>query len=142
MEPWRFLAAKVRPMFAFLPLTMVATGFAIPFMAGRGWEAIAIGMMGAAAMYLAFLGVGAWAGATYPNLDRHSNAPPDVVLAFYLMFACLILQAAILSPVLAFSLALPAFGVMFAAFAVVFGFALMWAGIMAGGRALKKLELG
>ncbi len=141
VEPWRFLAAKVRPLLAFLPLTAVATGFAIPFVAGRGWEAIAIGMLGAAAMYLAFLGVGAWAGATYPNLDRHSNAPPDVVLAFYLMFACLILQAAVLAPVLAFSIASPLFGVIFAGFAVVFGFALMWGGIMAGGRALRKLEV-
>jgi hypothetical protein len=142
VEPWRYMWAKVRPLLAFLPLTVVATGFAIPFVAGRGWEAIAIGMLGAIAVYLAFLGVGAWAGATYPNLDRHSNAPPDVVLAFYLMFACLILQAAMLAPVLAFSIASPLFGVMFAGFAVVFGFALMWGGIMAGGRALRKLEVG
>ena len=142
VEPWRFLAAKVRPLLAFLPLTMVATGFAIPFVVGRGWEAMMIGMLGVVAIYLSFLGVGAWAGATYPNLDRHSNAPPDVVLAFYLMFACLILQAAILAPVLAFSVASPIFGVMFAAFAAVFGFALMWGGIMVGGRALQKLEVG
>lgn len=142
VEPWRFLAAKVRPLLAFLPLTMVATGFAIPFVDGRGWEAMVIGMLGTVAIYLSFLGVGAWAGATYPNLDRHSNAPPDVVLAFYLMFACLILQAAILAPVLAFSVASPIFGVIFAAFAAVFGFALMWGGIMVGGRALQKLEIG
>jgi len=142
VEPWRFLWAKVRPLLAFLPLTVVATGFAIPFVVGRGWEAIVIGMLGAVAIYLSFLGVGAWAGATYPNLDRHSNAPPDVVLAFYLMFACLILEAAILAPVLAFSMIYPVVGVMFAAGAVVFGFGLMWAGIMTGGRALKKLEVG
>jgi hypothetical protein len=142
VEPWRFLAAKVKPLLAFLPLTMVATGFAIPFVMGRGWEAMAIGMLGAGAVYFAFLGVGAWAGATYPNLDRHSNAPPDVVLAFYLMFACLILQALMLSPVLAFSLVSPGFGVLFAGFALVFGFILMWVGIMAGGRSIKKLEVG
>jgi hypothetical protein len=142
VEPWRFLAAKVRPLLAFLPLTMVASGLAIPFVLGRGWEAMAIGTMGAAAIYFAFLGVGAWAGATYPNLDRHSNAPPDVVLAFYLMFACLILQALMLSPVLAFSLVSPTFGVLFAGFALAFGFAIMWVGIMAGGRSLKKLEIG
>jgi len=34
VEPWRFLAAKVRPMLAFLPLTVVATGFAIPLHSG------------------------------------------------------------------------------------------------------------
>ncbi|UCC93500.1 MAG: hypothetical protein JSW25_02205 [Thermoplasmata archaeon] len=142
VEPWRYLAAKVRPLLAFLPLTMVATGFAIPFALGRGWEAMVIGMLGAAAVYFAFLGVGAWAGATYPNLDKHSNAPPDVVLAFYLMFACLILQALMLSPVLAFSLVSPTFGVLFAAFALAFGFIIMWVGIMAGGRSIKKLEVG
>jgi hypothetical protein len=142
VEPWRFLAAKVRPLLAFLPLTVVATGLAIPFVLGRSWEAMAIGMLGAAAIYFAFLGVGAWAGATYPNLDRHSNAPPDVVLAFYLMFACLILQAIMLSPVLAFSLVSPTFGILFASFALVFGFIVMWVGIMAGGRSIKKLEIG
>jgi hypothetical protein len=142
VEPWRFMAAKVRPLLAFLPLTVVATGFAIPFIAGRGPLAIAIGMVGATSIYLAFLGVGAWAGATYPHLDRHSNAPPDVVLAFYLMFACLLLQAAMLAPVLAFALASPAFGILYAVFALALGLALMYAGIMAGGRALKRLELG
>jgi len=142
VEPWRFLAAKVRPLLAFLPLTVVATGFAIPFVVGRGWEAMVIGMLGAAAVYFAFLGVGAWAGATYPNMDRHSNAPPDVVLAFYLMFACLLLQAAMLAPVLAFSLVSPGFGVLIALFTMVFGVALMWGGIMAGGRSLARLEIG
>jgi hypothetical protein len=142
VEPWRFLAAKVRPLLAFLPLTVVATGLAIPLVAGRGWVALAIGVLGATSVYLAFLGVGAWAGAAYPNLDRHSNAPPDVVLAFYLMFGCLILQAGMLAPVLAFAMVSPLFGVIFAGFAAAFGFALMWGGIMAGGRALRKLEVG
>ncbi len=142
VEPWRFMAAKVRPMLAFLPLTMVAAGLAIPFAIGRGWVAMAIGMLGAAAIYLAFLGVGAWAGASYPNLDRHSNAPPDVVLAFYLMFACLILQALMLAPVLAFAQVSPLYGLMFAAFAAGFGLIIMWVGIMSGGRALKRLEVG
>jgi hypothetical protein len=141
VEPSAFLAAKVRPLLAFLPLTVVATGFAVPFVVGRGWEAIVISMMGAVAIYLSFLGVGAWAGATYPNLDRHSNAPPDAVLAFYLMFACLLLQAAMLAPVLAFALVHPVLGLIYAAFAVVFGIALMWAGIAMGGRALKGLEV-
>jgi hypothetical protein len=47
-----------------------------------------------------------------------------------------------LSPVLAFSLVSPTFGVLFAGFALAFGFAIMWVGIMAGGRSLKKLEIG
>jgi hypothetical protein len=141
LEPWKFVAAKVRPLMAFLPLTMVCTGLAIPFVAGRGWEAMVIGMLGAGAVYMAFLGIGAWAGAAYPNLDRHSNAPPDVVLAFYLMFACLILQALMMGPVLAFSLASPVFGILFALLMLAIGWIIMWVGIMAGGRALKRLEI-
>jgi len=141
VEPWRFVAAKVRPLLAFLPLTAVATGLAIPFVVGRGWEAMLIGVLGATAIYMAFLGIGAWAGATYPNLDRHSNAPPDVVLAFYLMFACLILQAIMLAPVLAFALAAPPLGILMALLMVMIGWAVMWSGIRAGGRSLRRMEV-
>jgi hypothetical protein len=141
VEPKHFIAAKVRPLLAFLPLTAVATGFALPFMADRGWEAMAIGMLGASAVYLAFLGIGAWAGAHYPNLDRHSNAPPDLVLAFYLMFGCLVLEGIILGPVLAIGTFAPDIGVVAAAFAAVVGWLIMYAGIHLGGRKLGMLEV-
>jgi hypothetical protein len=141
VEPHRFLSAKARPLLAFMPLTMLAAGFAIPFMAGRGWEAMLVGMLGAGAVYLAFIGVGAYAGAIYPNLDRHSNAPPDLVVAFYLMFGCLILTALLLGPVMVISFLHPPTGIAAAAFALLIGWLIMFIGIRAGGKALGKLQV-
>ncbi len=129
-------------MLAFMPLSVVATGFAVPFVVGMSWEAMAVGMLGAMAIYMAFLGVGAWAGATYPNLDHHSNAPPDIVLAFYLMFACLFLEGLLLIPVVVIAFIAPTIGVLAALVAVLVGWGIMRMGIVAGGRSLRKLEVG
>jgi hypothetical protein len=142
VEPWRFVHAKVRPLMAFMPLTVVSAGMALPFVNGSSWQGMAMAMLGAVAVYLAFLGVGAWAGGTYPNLDRHSNAPPDMVLAFYLMFGCLFLMGLMLLPVVVVGSLLPELGVLFALFMVLMGWLLMWVGIRAGGRALRRLEVG
>ncbi len=138
----RYIGAKVRPLLAFMPLSVVATGFALPFVVGMGWEAMAVGVLGAMAIYLAFLGVGAWAGATYPNLDQHSNAPPDIVLAFYLMFACLFLEGFLLIPVVVIAFIQPFAGVLAALVAVLVGWGIMRLGISAGGRSLSRLEIG
>ena len=138
----RYIGAKVRPLLAFMPLSAVATGFALPFVVGMSWEAMAVGVLGAMAIYLAFLGVGAWAGATYPNLDSHSNAPPDIVLAFYLMFACLFLEGFLLIPVVVIAFIEPIIGVLAALVVVLVGWGIMRLGIAAGGRSLRKLEIG
>jgi len=138
----RYIGAKVRPLLAFMPLSVVATGFALPFVVGMSWEAMAVGVLGAMAIYMAFLGVGAWAGATYPNLDHHSNAPPDIVLAFYLMFACLFLEGLLLIPVVVIAFIQPFIGVLAALVAVLAGWGIMRMGIVAGGRSLRKLEIG
>jgi hypothetical protein len=137
-----YLRAKVRPLLAFLPLNAVAAGAALPFVVGMSWRAMAVGMLGAMAVYLAFLGVGAWAGATYPNLDRHSNAPPDVVLAFYLMFACLFLEGLMLVPVAVIAFADPVVGMVAAALALLVGYGILRLGIRAGSRSLRDLETG
>jgi hypothetical protein len=137
----KLLVAKVRPLLAFLPLTVLAIGLGVPFAAGRGPAAIVMGGLGAVAIYLAFLGVGVWAGARYPNLDRHSNAPPDMVLAFYLMFACLILEAFLLLPVLAMGLINPLLGIIGGAVAVVLGGVVLWIGLELGAKALERLEV-
>ncbi len=137
-----YLRAKVRPLLAFLPLTMVAAGFALPFVVGMGWRAMVVGMLGAMAVYLAFLGVGAWAGATYPNLDRHSNAPPDVVLAFYLMFACLFLEGLMLVPVAIIASIDPMVGIVAGLIALLIGYGILRLGIHAGSRSLRGLEMG
>jgi hypothetical protein len=141
VKPRLFLSAKARPLLAFLPLTAVCVGLAIPLVAGRGPVAMAVATLGAVAVYLAFMGVGAWAGAAYPSLDRHSNAPPDLVLAFYLMFGCLVLEGLMLFPVLAIANLDPLSGVAAAGFAVFVGFAIMLLGITAGGRVLSRLEV-
>ena len=141
VKPRRFLSAKARPLLAFMPLTAVCVGLAIPLVAGRGPVAMAVATLGAVAVYLAFMGVGAWAGAAYPSLDRHSHAPPDLVLAFYLMFGCLVLEGLMLFPVLAIANFDPMSGVIAAGFAVVVGLAIMLLGITAGGRVLSSLEV-
>ncbi len=141
LDTRRLLAAKVRPLLAFLPLTVMAIGLGVPFAVGRGPAAIMMGGLGAVAVYLAFLGVGVWAGATYPNLDRHSNAPPDMVLAFYLMFVCLILEGFLLLPALAMGIIDPLLGVMGAGVAVVLGAIVLWIGMELGGRKLERLEV-
>ncbi len=138
----RYIGVKVRPLLAFMPLSAVAAGFALPFVAGMGWEAMAVGVLSAAAIYMAFLGVGAWAGASYANLDRHSNAPPDIVLAFYLMFACLFLEGFMLIPVVLIAFIEPFIGVLAALVVVLVGWGIMRMGIIAGGRSLRRLEIG
>ena len=102
---------------------------------------MAVASMGAMAIYLAFMGIGAWAGAAYPSLDRHSNSPPDLVLAFYLMFGCLVLEGLMLFPVLVVATLDPLLGVVAAGFAVLVGWAIMMLGIAAGGKVLSKLEV-
>ncbi len=141
VKPRRFLSAKARPLVAFMPLTVVCVGLAIPLVAGRGPLAMAVASMGAMAIYLAFMGIGAWAGAAYPSLDRHSNSPPDLVLAFYLMFGCLVLEGLMLFPVLVVATLDPLLGVVAAGFAVLVGWAIMILGIAAGGKVLSKLEV-
>ena len=138
----RYIGVKVRPLLAFMPLSAMAAGFALPFVVGMSWEAMAVGVLGATAIYMAFLGVGAWAGAAYPNLDRHSNAPPDIVLAFYLMFACLFLEGFLLIPVVVIAFIEPFIGVLAALVAVLIGWGIMRMGIIAGGKSLRKLEIG
>ena len=141
VKPRRFLSAKTRPLIAFMPLTVVCVGLALPLVAGRGLPAMAMATLGAMAIYMAFLGVGAWAGAAYPSLDRHSNAPPDLVLAFYLMFGCLVLEGLMLFPVMFLGSIDPLSGVVAAGCAVLVGWAIMALGITAGGRVLAKLEV-
>jgi hypothetical protein len=137
-----YLRSKVRPLLAFLPLTVVAAGLAIPFVGGMGWRAWMVGMIGASAVYLAFLGVGAWAGATYPNLDRHSNAPPDIVLAFYLMFMCLFLEGFMLVPVAAIAFIDPELGIVASTVVLIAGYGILRLGVHAGSRSLQALEIG
>jgi hypothetical protein len=141
VKPRRFLSAKARPLVAFMPLSVVCVGLAIPLVAGRGLLAMAVASLGAVAIYLAFMGIGAWAGAAYPSLDRHSNAPPDLVLAFYLMFGCLVLEGLMLFPVLVIATFDPLSGVVVAGLAVLVGWAILMLGITAGGRVLSRLEV-
>jgi len=140
-DPRTIVESKVRPLLAFLPLTIVAVGISVPLAGGRGPAAVAVAALGTTAVYLAFAGVGAWAGARYPNIDRHSNAPPDLVLAFDMMVVCLFIEAVMLLPVLAAS----AFGdleaVAAAAVALLAGVAIYRMGIEGGARALGALEL-
>ena len=140
-DPRTIVESKVRPLLAFLPLTVLAVGISVPLAGGRGPAAIAVGALGTAAVYMAFAGVGAWAGARYPNVDRHSNVPPDLVLAFDMMVACLAIEAAMLLPVLAASAFGGAQAVAVAAVALLAGFAVYRVGIDGGARALGTLQL-
>jgi len=140
-DPRAIVEAKARPLLAFLPLTVLAVGVSVPLAGGRGPAAVAVAALGTTAVYLAFAGVGAWAGARYPNIDRHSNAPPDLVLAFDMMVACLVLEAMMLLPVLAASTFGDVQAVVAAAVALLAGLAVYRVGIEGGARALGALEL-
>jgi hypothetical protein len=140
-DPRTIVVAKARPVLAFLPLTVMAVGVAVPLVGGRGPAAIAVAALGTAGTYLAFAGAGAWAGATYPNIDRHSNAPPDLVLAFNMMVMCLVIEAMMLGPVIAVASYGPLQAVVAAALALVAGLVVYWIGIDSGARALGTLEL-
>ncbi len=140
-EPRTIVQAKVRPLFAFLPVTVLAVGLAAPLSAGRGPVALAVAAMGTVGVYLAFAGVGAWAGAAYPNIDRHSNAPPDLVLAFNMMVACLVVEALVLLPVLAVDPAEPLRSVVAMVVCVLIGWSVYRLGVGSGGRALGRLQL-
>jgi hypothetical protein len=140
-DPRAIVESKARPLLAFLPLTVLAVGVSVPLAGGRGPAAVAVAALGTTAVYLAFAGVGAWAGARYPNIDRHSNAPPDLVLAFDMMVACLVIEAMMLLPVLAASSFGDVQAVVAAAVALLAGVVLYRVGIEGGARALGALEL-
>ncbi len=141
VDPTNLVASKARPLFAFLPLTVVTLGVAVPYVSGLGWLAITVSALGVVAVYLAFAGIGSWAGATYPNLDRHSNAPPDLVLAFNMMVGCLVLEGLLLAPVLALAVIGPLEGVTAGVVAVLVGALVYMFGVSGGGRAVAALEV-
>ncbi len=140
-EPRAIVEAKARPLLAFLPITVLAVGIAAPAAAGRGPVALSTAALGTAGVYLAFAGVGAWAGAAYPNIDRHSDAPPDLVLAFNMMVACLVVEAAVLFPLVAVDPSRPVWSLGVGAVTVLVGWGLYRLGVSSGGRALARLEL-
>jgi hypothetical protein len=141
VDPTNLVASKARPIFAFLPITVVTLGVAVPFVNGLGWLAITVSCLGVVAVYFAFAGMGSWAGATYPNLDRHSNAPPDLVLAFNMMVGCLVLEGLLLAPVLAMAVIGPFEGVTAGVVAVLVGGLIYMLGVSGGGRAVAALEV-
>jgi hypothetical protein len=140
-EPRTIVRSKVRPLLAFLPVTLLAVGLATPLSAGRGPVALAVAALGTVGVYLAFAGVGAWAGAAYPNIDRHSNAPPDLVLAFNMMVACLVVEALVLLPVLAVDPSRPVWSLAVMCVSVLIGATVYNIGIGSGARALGRLQL-
>jgi hypothetical protein len=141
VEPRTIVRSKVRPLLAFLPVTLLAVGLATPLSAGRGPVALAAAALGTVGVYLAFAGIGAWAGAAYPNIDRHSNAPPDLVLAFNMMVACLVVEALVLFPVLALDPSRPVWSLLVMCVSVLIGATVYDIGIRSGARALGRLQL-
>lgn len=140
-EPRAIVEAKVRPLLVFLPITVLAVGLAAPLAAGRGPVALSVAALGTVGVYLAFAGIGAWAGAAYPNIDRHTNAPPDLVLAFNLMVACLVVEAVVLMPLVAVDPSRPVWSIGVGMVSVLIGWGLYRLGLSSGGRALARLEL-
>jgi len=140
-ESRTIVRSKVRPLLAFLPVTLLAVGLAAPLSAGRGPVALTVAALGTVGVYLAFAGVGAWAGASYPNIDRHSNAPPDLVLAFNMMVACLVVEALVLLPVVAVDPSRPVWSLLLMLVSVLIGYSVYAAGVGSGARALERLQL-